>query len=133
MAAEDHSSRTILVVEDESVVLELVTNILRAEGFRVIPATNGTEALQSAGAANGAIDLVLTDIVMPGMSGGELVQQLLQLKPSIRVLYMSGYTKYTVLDHGTLESVNSFIWKPFSPAELLEKIRAVLDAPTGPA
>jgi two-component system, cell cycle sensor histidine kinase and response regulator CckA len=129
MAAEGSNSQTIMVVEDESVVLELITNILKTNGYEVVTARNGAEALLVAGSREGNIDLVLTDIVMPGMSGGEMVQQLLEMQPGIRVLYMSGYTKYTILGQGTLESVNSFIWKPFSPADLLSKIRVLLETP----
>jgi two-component system cell cycle sensor histidine kinase/response regulator CckA len=132
MAADAHRSETILVVEDEPVVLDLITNILRSEGYQVITTRDGAEALGAAQAHDCPINLVLTDIVMPGMSGGELVQQLLQIRPEIRVLYMSGYTKYTVLGHGTLESVSSFIWKPFTPADLLLKIRLVLDGAAAP-
>jgi len=70
---------------------------------------------------------------MPGMNGGELVRQLLLLKSEIHVLYMSGYTKYAVVSQGVLESVNSFIWKPFSPSTLLLKVREVLNSPPGNA
>jgi CheY-like chemotaxis protein len=132
MAIDANHSETILVVEDELVVLNLVTDILKSEGYKVITTRNGAEALQAALAHDCPIDLVLTDIVMPGMSGGEMVQQLLLIRPALRVLYMSGYTQYTVLNHGTLESVSSFIWKPFSPESLLAKIRMVLDATTAP-
>jgi two-component system, cell cycle sensor histidine kinase and response regulator CckA len=127
MATPGKDCETIMVVEDEPTVRDLVINILEAEGFRVLAAQNGEEALQIAECHLGNIDLVLTDIVMPGMSGGELVQRLAALKPGMRVLYMSGYTKYTVFSHGALESVSSFIWKPFAPADLLKKVRDVLN------
>ena len=129
MTATGSNAKTILVVEDEPVVLDLVNNILQDEGYNVISARNGEEALQIEEEHTGPIDLVLTDIVMPGMSGGELIQRLQARKPGVHVLYMSGYTKYTVVNHGILESVDSFIWKPFSPAELLQKIRELLDGP----
>jgi two-component system, cell cycle sensor histidine kinase and response regulator CckA len=127
MVAGTSNSETILVVEDEPEVRDLVTNILQGEGFKVVAAQNGEEALRAAESNVGNIDLVLTDIVMPGMSGGELVQQLIALQPEMRVLYMSGYTKYTVFNPGVLESVNSFIWKPFAPKDLLRKVREVLN------
>jgi two-component system, cell cycle sensor histidine kinase and response regulator CckA len=126
MAVAASNTETIMVVEDEHTVRDLVIDILQSDGFKVVAAKNGEEALRIAESHAGNIDLVLTDIVMPGMSGGELVQRLLALKPEIRVLYMSGYTKYTVFNHGALESVNSFIWKPFSPVDLLKKVRDVL-------
>ena len=129
MASVGKRAETILVVEDEPVVLEMVKNILQGNGYTVLAAPNGKEGLQVVESAD-RIDLVLTDIVMPGMSGGEFVQRLLPLHPDVRVLYMSGYTKYAVVDHGVLESVNSFIWKPFSPTDLLLKVREILDNPT---
>jgi two-component system cell cycle sensor histidine kinase/response regulator CckA len=124
------SAEKILVVEDEKAILEIVTNILSGAGYSVVAASRGEEALRLASEQPGRFDMVLTDIVMPGMSGGELVQQLLISHPDIRILYMSGYTKYTVVSHGVLESVSSFIWKPFSPDELLQKVREVLESPT---
>ena len=131
MTGANDNHVTILVVEDEQIVLDLVTSILKEAGYAILRAHNGEEAVQIGSRHEGRIDLVLTDIVMPGMSGGELVRQLLPLKPEIRVLYMSGYTKYTVASHGVLESVNSFIWKPFLPGTLLQKVREVLDSPPG--
>ncbi|MGD0308594.1 MAG: response regulator [Acidobacteriota bacterium] len=131
MTGANDNHETILVVEDEQVVLDLVTSILKDKGFTVLCARSGEEAVQIGSRHEGRIDLVLTDIVMPGMSGGELVRRLSPLKPEIRVLYMSGYTKYTVAGHGVLESVDSFIWKPFSPGTLLQKVREVLNSPPG--
>ena len=133
MAADGFMPATILVVDNETVVLDLVTNILKGDGYTIITAQNGDEAVKIAGPHLGNIDLVLTDIIMPGMSGGELMSRLRVLKPELRVLYMSGYTKYTVDNHGILESVKSFIWKPFSPAELRLKVREVLDSPASAA
>ena len=129
MASAERKTETILVVEDEPVVLEMVKSILQGNGYTVLAAPNGKEALQVGESHTGSIDLVLTDIIMPGMSGGEFIQRLMPVHPGIRVLYMSGYTKYAVVDHGVLESVNSFIWKPFSPADLLLKVRETLDNP----
>ena len=137
MAAEKRAPETILLVDDEQALLSLVEDILKDEGYTVLPALSGAEGLEAGRRHPGKIDLLLTDIVMPGMSGGKLFKQLQLMQPGIRVLYMSGYTKYTVVGHGALESVDSFIWKPFSPAQLLQKVREVLDAPddtgrTGP-
>jgi two-component system, cell cycle sensor histidine kinase and response regulator CckA len=129
MGAEKDTANTILIVEDESQVLEMVSGILSRSGYQVLSARSGDEALQIGRNFSGHIDLVLTDIVMPGMSGGEVVRQLQQIKPKIQALYMSGYTKYTMVGQGSLESVKSFIWKPFSPDELLGKVREVLGDP----
>jgi two-component system, cell cycle sensor histidine kinase and response regulator CckA len=129
MNSAGSSQETILIVEDDPEVLQMVTSILKSAGYQVLCAHNGDEALKAARQQDGAIDLVLTDIVMPGMSGGELVRRLQLIKPKIHSLYMSGYTKYTVVSPGTLESVNSFIWKPFTPSDLLLKVREVMEAP----
>jgi two-component system cell cycle sensor histidine kinase/response regulator CckA len=123
------NAETILIVEDELAVLDIITNILHSSGYDVLRAQSGDEALEIGKHFPGEIDLVLTDIVMPGMSGGELVQELKRMRPDIHTLFMSGYTKYTVVSPGTLQSVNTFIWKPFAPADLLQKIREVLDSP----
>ena len=123
------NTETILVVDDEPAILDLVAGILKNNGYSVLPACGAEEALRVTGEHANSLNLVLTDIVMPGLSGGELVQRIMLLKPGIHVLYMSGYTKYTVVNHGILESVSSFIWKPFSPEELLQKVREVLDSP----
>jgi two-component system, cell cycle sensor histidine kinase and response regulator CckA len=131
MEASGDNSITVIVVEDEQAILDMVVQILQAGGYEVLPARSGEEALQVAERHDGRIDLVLTDIVMPGMSGGEFIRRLESLKSGFRVLYMSGYTKYTVVNHGILESVSSFIWKPFSPTELLAKVREVLDSRGG--
>lgn len=125
-------SETILIVEDEAEVLEVVSNTLKSAGYNVLEAQNGPMALQIAKDQPTAINMVLTDIIMPGMNGGEMVRQLKEFKPGIHALYMSGYTKYTVVGPGNLESVDSFIWKPFLPGDLLKKVREVLDG-TGEA
>jgi len=123
---------TILVVEDEAPVLELIAGVLRNEGYPVLAAGNGEEAFRICSQHEGIIDLILTDIVMPKISGGELVRQIRPHRPNIKVLYMSGYTRYTTAARGALESVETFIWKPFTPAELLLKVREVLDGPQTP-
>jgi two-component system cell cycle sensor histidine kinase/response regulator CckA len=118
---------TILVTEDERMVRELVATLLAAQGYEVIPAAEGSEALRICREHAGPIDLLLTDIVMPGMSGPELVSQALAVRPSLKILYMSGYTEYAVANQGVLERVQSFIWKPFSNDALAAKVRQVLD------
>jgi two-component system cell cycle sensor histidine kinase/response regulator CckA len=129
MATSAGNCETILVAEDEPELLDIVTNILEGDGYNVLYGRSGEEGSQLSEQYNGKIDLLLTDIVMPGMSGGELAREILPHHPEMRVLYMSGYTKYTVGAQGVLESANSFIWKPFSPVQLLQKVREVLDSP----
>ena len=117
---------TVLVVEDQAEVLKYAAAVLRAYSYRVIEAANAGEALPICGREAEHIDLVLTDVVMPNMSGQELVNQLARLRPGIKVLFMSGYSDDAVARHGVLNEGAEFIAKPFSPEELAEKVRAVL-------
>ena len=119
---------TVLVVEDAPAVRELAVRALEEAGYRVLQARNGREALAAAGAP-GPVHLVLTDVVMPDMSGPQLAQALGRNRPGTRVLYMSGYTENTVVHHGVIDAGVSFLAKPFTPTSLLEKVRHVLDAP----
>jgi PAS domain S-box-containing protein len=119
---------TVLVVEDAPAVRELAVRALEEAGYRVLQARNGREALAAAGAA-GPVHLVLTDVVMPDMSGPQLAQALGRNRPGTRVLYMSGYTENTIVHHGVIDAGVSFLAKPFTPTSLLEKVRHVLDAP----
>ena len=118
---------TVLVVEDAPAVRELAVRALEEAGYRVLQARNGWEALAAAGAP-GPVHLVLTDVVMPDMSGPQLAQALGRNRPGTRVLYMSGYTENTVVHHGVIDAGVSFLAKPFTPTTLLEKVRQVLDA-----
>ena len=119
---------TILIVDDEGVVLSFVSSILKEKGYTVLEARSASEALQLCRNHDAGIDLLLIDIVMPDMGGGQLARELERLRPGIPVLYMSGYTQYTI-HHGVLQSESSFIWKPFAPDELLNKVRELLDHP----
>jgi len=123
---------TILVAEDEPMVRNLVGTLLQNQGYHVLCAGTGPEALRLSDEHSGAIDLLLTDMVMPGMSGPELARELTARRPSLKVLYMSGYTEYAVVNQGVLEKVQSFIWKPFTNAALAQKVREVLDNPAPP-
>ena len=118
---------TILVVEDEDIVRTLTTEILADQGYRVLAATNGEEGLRLCREFDGAIDLLITDVVMPGMSGRELVEQVATIRPDTRVLYMSGFTDNAIVQHGVLDDGVFFIQKPFSPDALAIKARLVLD------
>jgi len=121
-------AETILLVEDEDSVLKLAQRILRQNGYAVLAAATGEEALRKYARYEGNIDLLLTDVVLPGMDGHEMAKHLTFHHPRMRVLYMSGYTRNAVANHGVLEEDISFIHKPFSPSELLGKVREVLDA-----
>ncbi len=120
---------TVLLVEDEEVVREMAMEILQECGYHVLQAKDGHEALQLAGQHDGEIHLMLTDVVMPRMSGRELSEQLTPLRPETRVLYMSGYTDDAIVHHGVLDEGTAFIGKPFSMHALARKVRETLDAP----
>jgi two-component system, cell cycle sensor histidine kinase and response regulator CckA len=118
---------TVLLAEDEDGLRSLARRVLREKGYTVLEANNGDEALQVAERSGGAIDLLLTDVVMPHNGGGPLAQAMAQRFPLVKVLYMSGYTGDEVLRNGVLRSANTFLPKPFSPDQLLHKVREVLD------
>jgi two-component system cell cycle sensor histidine kinase/response regulator CckA len=119
---------TILLVEDEEQVRAVVLSVLRRQGYHVIPAQNAGEALLLCERHSGKIDLLLTDVVMPQMSGPDLARRLASIRPGMRVLCMSGYTDDSIVRHGVLESGVAFIQKPVTPALLARKVREVLDA-----
>ncbi|HEX7479240.1 MAG TPA: ATP-binding protein, partial [Polyangiales bacterium] len=121
-------NETILLVEDDQAVRALATRILRAAGYAVLAAAGGAEAVQTFETHAGEIALLLTDVVMPQMSGKQLAETLSQLHPSLRVLYMSGYTDNAIQRHGALEPGTMFIGKPFDAKDLTRKVRDVLDA-----
>jgi CheY-like chemotaxis protein len=120
-------SETILLVEDEDMVRELVQDALKVLGYKVLVAHRGDAALSLVEAFPNQIDLLLTDVVMPGMSGRELAEQLRLLLPQIKVLFMSGYTDDSVIRHGLLMAEVEFLHKPFTATELATKVRQVLD------
>ena len=120
-------SETILLVEDEEAVRVLLQDILEAEGYTVLVAPNGHEALHACEQRGGPIHLLLTDVVMPGMSGRELVERLTERCAAAKVLYMSGYTDDAVVRHGVLDEGVNFLQKPFTPDAVLRKVRETLD------
>jgi PAS domain S-box-containing protein len=122
-------TETILLVEDEESVRNLVRRILSQQGYTVFEALNAQQALKIAQSHRANLDLLLTDIVMPGMTGLGLAQRMLQFHPEIRILYMSGYTDSAVLQQGWLESGSYFLQKPFTPEALSRKVREILGVP----
>jgi two-component system, cell cycle sensor histidine kinase and response regulator CckA len=119
---------TILLVEDEPQLRELTQSVLAARGYSVVEAKNPEEAEQLAEEYGAKIHLLLTDVIMPGISGRELAKRLSGKNPAMRVLYMSGYTYNVIAQGGTLERGVAFLQKPFTPRMLVEKVREVLDA-----
>jgi CheY-like chemotaxis protein len=120
-------TETILLVEDEASVRELTVHILRMQGYHVLVAEQGAEALEVSRQHGGAIHLLLTDVIMPQMNGRELAERLLAERPETRVLYMSGYTGEVIARHGVLEPGTAFVAKPLTLERLTEMVRAVLD------
>jgi PAS domain S-box-containing protein len=118
---------TILLVEDEPAVRELARIVLSEQGYTVIEAEDSAEAVRLAGRHGSEIHLLLTDVVMPGMSGHDLAKHLTALYPELRVLYMSGYTYNVMGENGALEEEHSFLQKPFTPRALSQRVRETLD------
>ncbi|HEV3330875.1 MAG TPA: response regulator [Bryobacteraceae bacterium] len=120
-------SETVLLVEDEARVRKLIVDILTGRGYRVVEATRGEEAIRLCRTHKAPIDLALVDVVMPEMSGPDVVKKIASLNPGIRVLFISGYTDEALLHHGILRSGAAFLQKPFLPEVLVRKVREVLD------
>lgn len=118
-------TETILLVEDEESVRQLVRDTLESKGYKVVEAENGENGLQAASRYDGKIDLVITDVVMPGMGGREMVEQLVKSRPQTKFLYLSGYTEEAILNGGTLEGT-AFLQKPFTLQSLSRKVREML-------
>ncbi|MGH7604522.1 MAG: response regulator [Gemmatimonadaceae bacterium] len=128
-AAPLHGSETVLLVEDSAAVRAAARLILNRYGYTVLEAPSGKAALAIASKTHQPVDLLLTDVVMPEMSGRQLAERFYELRPSGKVLFMSGYTDDAVVRHGILTAGVNYIQKPFSGDVLAAKIRAVLDAP----
>ena len=118
--------QTVLVVEDAEALRELTKRLLERHGYTVIPAADADDAVRLFD-EHPSIDLLLTDVVMPGRSGPELVNQLMERRPALKVIYMSGYTDEDIVHHGVLDPGIMFLHKPFSSESLGRKIREVLD------
>jgi two-component system, cell cycle sensor histidine kinase and response regulator CckA len=126
-SAKIHGTETVLLVEDEEYVRSLVRRSLESKGYAVLEARNGQEALHVAKQHEGPIHLLITDVVMPGMSGRELSENLAPLRPDMKTLFMSGYTDDSILHHGILQSGGTLLQKPFTAEALASKVRQVLE------
>jgi CheY-like chemotaxis protein len=121
-------SETVLLVEDEEIVRRLVLDILQGSGYHVLEARRGSEAIELCQRHPDPIHLMLTDVVMPQMSGRELANRVAPLRPEMKVIYMSGYTDDAIVHHGVLDANTAFLQKPFTPDALVRKLREALDA-----
>lgn len=123
-----NGTETILLVEDENAVRNIVRIVLTRFGYKVLEAANGNEALEVVRTYEQPIQVLLTDVVMPGMHGPEVARAIAHKMPEIRVIFMSGYVDDARTREGLADSTSSFIQKPFSSDDLAHKVRAVLDA-----
>ncbi|HVP64343.1 MAG TPA: response regulator [candidate division Zixibacteria bacterium] len=126
MAPKRAPKQAILLVEDEEYVREVAREILELEGYHVIEASHPHEALERYEQHGGKIDLLVTDVVMPGMDGHDLAERLTQKQPSIKLMFMSGYTENALLKRGIRDMNAAYLQKPFTLQALLEKVREVI-------
>ncbi len=125
----DRGAETILLVEDEDMVRQVARRILEMHGYTVLEAASGPEALLVSQQTQGPIHLMLTDVVMPGMSGGQTAERLQAERPELKVVFMSGHTENSIVHHGVLDPGVAFIQKPFRSDLLVHNVRLVLDQP----
>jgi CheY-like chemotaxis protein len=121
-------SETIILVEDEDIVREVAVRLLKRQGYRVHAYANGGEAMMAAGEIREEFHLLITDVVMPGINGRVLAQNLRALRPSMKVLFTSGYTGDVMIHHGMLDEGIEFIAKPYTLEQLAKRVRDVLDS-----
>jgi len=119
---------TILLVEDDATVRAFTRSLLSAHGYTVVEAAGGAEALEKMRAARGSIDLLITDVVMPRMSGLELARTVRGSTPDLKVLFVSGYAETVFAEEGAFGPLPAFVQKPFSTADFLFKVRQILDS-----
>ena len=121
-------SRDVLLVEDEAAVRRAAFEFLSSIGYKVLGAADGLQALDVARSHSGPIHILVTDVVMPNMSGAQLAEQLLKERPGVKVLFVSGYAEKTVLQHGDIDLSARFLQKPFTLKALGQKIRTTLES-----
>jgi DNA-binding response OmpR family regulator len=122
-------SETILLVEDDEALRRLIRHVLESRGYTVVTAVNGRDGLTKAAAFTGPIALVLSDVVMPEMSGRVMAERLHATRPGLKVLFLSGHTDDAVMHHGVTDANILFLQKPISPSVLVHKVRELLDQP----
>ena len=120
-------SETILLVEDEELVKGIAYKVLCRQGYKVLHASNGGEAVVLAENHEGFINLLVTDVIMPIVNGKELAERLKKMRPDMKILYTSGYTADVIAHHGVLDEGMNFLGKPYSPFALAKAVRDVLD------
>ena len=125
--SETSGTETLLIVENESAIRNLLQVALKRNGYTVLAAESGREALDVVRNYTGAIHLLITDVMMPDMDGPELVRQLSTIRPDTRTLFMSGYMDDTLGERGILTTNANFIQKPFSPRTIAQRVREILD------
>jgi CheY-like chemotaxis protein len=128
MPVSVRGTETVLLAEDAGPLRAVARQILQRNGYTVLDALDGKAALAEAAEHDGPIHLLLTDVVMPDMSGRQLAEQVKERRPDIRVLFVSGYTDDAIIRHGILEPGIAFLQKPFSPDVLARKVREVLES-----
>jgi CheY-like chemotaxis protein len=128
IVASSVGTETILLAEDNDGLRKLATRLLKPAGYTVLEAATAEEALRLLERHEGSVHLLISDVVMPGMSGRQLAEQIAQTHPGMKVLYMSGYTSDTIVRRGVLEADMPFLTKPFTAPALLQKVREVLDS-----
>ena len=124
-------TETILLVEDEEAVRTMISRVLRGNGYRVLEACQGKEAIEVCQKHQGIIHLMVTDVIMPQMSGRELAERMSSVRPEMKVLFMSGYPDNAIVHHGVLDAGTAFLQKPFTLTALENKIREVLEPNAG--
>jgi CheY-like chemotaxis protein len=129
--AMGRGTETVLLVEDEANLRQVTQELLESEGYRVLAAEDGEKALDYTANYMGPIDVLLTDIVLPGISGREIAERISAMRPALKVLFMSGYTGALIAKQGVLDPGVALLSKPFSKNELLAQIRSVLDRQDG--